>query len=405
MTLHQKHIVVLPRWYPNKTDIQLGIFIQRQLILLKDDFKFTVIYVQALEKQERLFLEETTQQGPYFTERVIYFRSAKGPFRKITNFIRFNRAQKIGMRKIEGLIDAFHVQVPYRTALPALRAYRKFKTPFFITEHWSGHLNGLFAKKNRLDKILYRQVLKRAAKISTVSSVLQANFKRNTGFDSILIPNIIERNSARSERLQTPSTIINILTVGDIVDEIKNQTSLIIALKISLLTHKNLRLTIIGGGPDENEIKKLAKDLDIPEKNLVFTGRQKHEYVLKAMNDCDFYICNSRFETFGMTVAEALLCGKPVISTRCGGPEEFLTEDNSLSIAVNGSHTDYLVPHEFASQTHVKPGAMNYLELSEAINLMATTYKNYNSSKISTEIESKFGCEAVREKWLSFFNN
>jgi glycosyltransferase involved in cell wall biosynthesis len=39
-----------------------------------------------------------------------------------------------------------------------------------------------------------------------------------------------------------------------------------------------------------------------------------------------------------MTVAEALRCEKPVISTRCGGPEEFLNEGNSIIINPKNNH-------------------------------------------------------------------
>lgn len=396
-----KHIVILPRWYPNTTDIQLGIFIQRQLLLLKDDYKLTVIYVQAIEAQENKYSQVSSKPTPTLTEHIIYFRSATGPFRKITNFIRFNRAQKVGMAKIKTQIDAFHIHVPYRTALPALRALRKSKTPFYITEHWSGHLNGNYTRKNSLDRLLYRYVLNRATKISTVSNVLMKAFQDNTGFESSLIPNLIEQDASPDQKQVNSTDIINILSVGDLIDQTKNQTSLLIAFSISLHQNKNLRLTLIGGGPDEAKIKRLANELKIDSAQLIFKGRQNHEYVLSAMNNCDFYICNSRFETFGMTIAEALMCGKPVISTRCGGPKEFLNASNSISIDVKGKPEKNKL--NLAAQMNIS--SPNYEELSEAIDLMATTYKNYNSIQISSEIEAKFGSEAVRKKWLSFFND
>jgi hypothetical protein len=46
----KKNILILPRWYPNKEDIQLGNFIRQQALLLKDDFAIYVIYVQADSK-------------------------------------------------------------------------------------------------------------------------------------------------------------------------------------------------------------------------------------------------------------------------------------------------------------------------------------------------------------------
>lgn len=386
MTEQTKHIVALPRWYPNKEDIQLGIFNQRQLLLLQDDFRITVIYVQAINGQDTTYEQITTKVSPTFTEHLIYFRMAKGPFRKITNLIRFNRAQKLGLAAIQDKIDAFHIHVPYRTALPALRAHRKSKTPFFITEHWSGHLNGLYLKKNKFDRLLYRMVLNRASGISTVSAVLQDAFKKNTGFDSVLIPNVIEKTTQFNLQKDESSSFIEILSVGDLIDETKNHSGLLEAFNRALQINQNLRLTLIGGGPDEEKINALVSKLNIPTKNIILPGRQNHEDVLEAMHQCDFYICNSHYETFGMTIAEALLAGKPVISTKCGGPEEFLNAGNSLLIAVDSN-----------------TGQTNDSGLLEAILKMADTYQNYVAGQMSAEITLRYGKEAVRQKWLAFF--
>ena len=41
----------------------------------------------------------------------------------------------------------------------------------------------------------------------------------------------------------------------------------------------------------------------------------------------DLFVLPSLIETFSVPAAEALACGTPVLSTRCGGPEEFIVED------------------------------------------------------------------------------
>ena len=45
----RKKMLILPRWYPNRKDIQLGIFIRQQALLLKNDFDIFVVYAQADE--------------------------------------------------------------------------------------------------------------------------------------------------------------------------------------------------------------------------------------------------------------------------------------------------------------------------------------------------------------------
>lgn len=44
---------------------------------------------------------------------------------------------------------------------------------------------------------------------------------------------------------------------------------------------------------------------------------------------CDVWLCCSTSEGFGLTVLEAMACRTPVVTTRCGGPEDFVEENHS----------------------------------------------------------------------------
>ena len=357
-------------------DIQLGSFIQEQAILLKDDFHVHVIYVQSNEGQEPMFDDIITDENE-IDERIVYFKSAKGPFRKVKNAKRYKEAQERAFNSNNFNPSLCHVHVPYRSAFLALKLY-KTGIPYVITEHWSGHLTGEFDKKIKADKGLYRQVLQKASGIATVSERLRAQFKKNTGFDSVVIPNYIKKS--RIEITEKADDFINILSVSDLVNSIKNVSGLILAFKEALLQNPKLRLTIIGGGPDQEKIKELVTQLEFGN-SLVLKGRMEHRMVLDAYPYCDFYVCNSNYETFGMTVAEALMAGKPVVSTRCGGPDEYLNEKNSILIESGDEE-----------------------QLTNAILKMADSYASYDKESISTAIESKYGSEAVKQKLLSFYS-
>jgi glycosyltransferase involved in cell wall biosynthesis len=56
--------------------------------------------------------------------------------------------------------------------------------------------------------------------------------------------------------------------------------------------------------------------------------------ILYNMSNC--FILPSRGEGFGLPYIEAGACEIPVIATRCGGQMDFLTDDNSYLIDIEG---------------------------------------------------------------------
>ncbi len=61
-------------------------------------------------------------------------------------------------------------------------------------------------------------------------------------------------------------------------------------------------------------------------------GRLPNVEVLRIMAQAGFVVINSNVETFSVVTGEALALGKPVIATRCGGPEAFIDEANGFLI-------------------------------------------------------------------------
>jgi glycosyltransferase involved in cell wall biosynthesis len=51
------------------------------------------------------------------------------------------------------------------------------------------------------------------------------------------------------------------------------------------------------------------------------------EEVAAHIRESALLVAPSRSETFGSVLIEALACGIPVVSTRCGGPEDFVTDE------------------------------------------------------------------------------
>ena len=77
-------------------------------------------------------------------------------------------------------------------------------------------------------------------------------------------------------------------------------------------------LTVVGGGPEEDSLRKLVKELNAGEK-VVLTGRISRDEVLKKMSEAQIFTLISHGETFGMVYIEAMLQGCLTIASKRGG--------------------------------------------------------------------------------------
>lgn len=80
------------------------------------------------------------------------------------------------------------------------------------------------------------------------------------------------------------------------------------------------RLKIIGTGENENILRQTYQ-----QENITFLGQLPHEKVLKIMAESKYFIHSSlTYETFGLTLVEALSVGTPVIAINIGPRAEFI---------------------------------------------------------------------------------
>lgn len=78
---------------------------------------------------------------------------------------------------------------------------------------------------------------------------------------------------------------------------------------------ENAVLLMVGGGPYLRELEYYAQDLDMGSR-VIFTGEVAPEDVAGYYKCGDVFLCASTSETQGMTYAEALACGLPLLCRR-----------------------------------------------------------------------------------------
>jgi glycosyltransferase involved in cell wall biosynthesis len=89
---------------------------------------------------------------------------------------------------------------------------------------------------------------------------------------------------------------------------------------------------IAGGGPDGSKMRARATDLNVSDR-VSFTGSLTD--VRGAYNAIDVFVLLSRFEPFGLVVAEAFACEIPVIGFNCPGGVKDILNDNTGVIIDN----------------------------------------------------------------------
>lgn len=78
------------------------------------------------------------------------------------------------------------------------------------------------------------------------------------------------------------------------------------------LGEKNLRLMIVGDGPDRGELEKTVERLRIGDR-VIFTGMIPHAEVASCYAAADVFVCASLSETQGLTYLEAQAAGLPIV--------------------------------------------------------------------------------------------
>ncbi len=144
-----------------------------------------------------------------------------------------------------------------------------------------------------------------------------------------------KQRSALNEELQIEPGETVIGTVARL-DAVKNQALMLKATRTMLDQGFQVRLLLVGDGPERENLEKLAAKLNLAE-SIIFTGFQSQPAAYLSL--MDIFLLPSFTEGTSMTLLEAMSLGIPTVSTRVGGTPEIvadgetgkLVESNDLS--------------------------------------------------------------------------
>ena len=372
--MNKPKVLHIPQWYPNPDDIQLGTFIQKQIIATASDCNNLVLSIIGSKNISDISLS-INDSNDIKEIQVIY--CAKGNAYKRVKF--YLKALQKGLSAIADAgfyPDLVHCHIAGRNLWIAEKYFKK--TPVILSEHWSGYLDGRF---DAIPSIKKKKRIKRINNCKEVIAVSKhlAEAIRNKGIKNkiSIVENVIETKGIRK---QLDKEYFTFLMVADIVDQTKNISGVIRAFSEVLKTKPNSKLDIIGDGKDKKMLSELVKEAKITD-SVKFIGRLPQEDVLDYYLSVDCVIVNSNFETYSMVTVEAILSGVPVIASRCKGPEQFINEKNGILIdlnskdqlkdAMNSIQVKGFIPESIAHSLSTNPSS----EL--ALNKLLKIYRNH----------------------------
>ncbi|MCR5050956.1 MAG: glycosyltransferase family 4 protein [Paludibacteraceae bacterium] len=291
--------------------------------------------------------------------------------------------------------DIVQLNVIQKQGLLAMWLKWRYHIPYIIVEHWSGYMpeNGQMMQKNALKRRMYKFICSQASYVLTVSMLLQRAMQ-TCGFKARqwgLIDNVVDdfffqaKQSRGNENNETtPKTLLHVSCFDE---RAKNVKGLLRAAKMLSEKRRDWKLVLVGTGVNYAEVRAFAQRLDIPADLLEWTGELPPREVADRMHRADAFVLSSRYETYGVVLAEAVAAGVPVLSTPVGIAEEL---------------ADIIVPQEIAQN---KPGT--FAEFMETIlfnNEIVQRNKANKGQKENLYLE-RFSAEAVGRKLKDIYSN
>jgi glycosyltransferase involved in cell wall biosynthesis len=151
------------------------------------------------------------------------------------------------------------------------------------------------------------------------SKLLMSKLKEYDYNNLIYLPNPIETLKEQETNIKSN----NILFVGRLIKE-KGVKYLIDGFKIAISKNNNLRLIIVGTGPEKDYLEKYCKDLNI-EEFINFAGNiEPNKIDTYYKNSLAVIIPSILMEQFGLTALEGMKNGRPIIAFNIGGLTELI---------------------------------------------------------------------------------
>ena len=329
-----------------------GIFFRDHAEALAKNYTTAVLNCSVISLKER---KNRSQKDGSFEKNGVFTLFASNTTLS-HRFKNINKQKLVGasldgykqLEKTWGKPDLIIAQCSLPAGELALKINQQTGIPFGIIEHFSFLAEQIMQEKERMAAIY-----KKATFLCSVNSNLKELMEETFQKDVLKIDNVISNEFILRSSILNPSPF-RWLHIG--YDDPKKGADFIGEL---LELRPNLHLTVIGAGL-EKYIKPKNNNV-----NHIYSANRKE--IIEQMHQHHAFLSLSRTETFGMAITESLATGMPAVITKSGGPESYFSKEYG-----------YLCNQ-------------NVIEINNSMLKLEEQYAQFDSSKISSSILSKFG--------------
>ena len=227
---------------------------------------------------------------------------------------------------------------------------------------------------------LFRKIWSSASAVVANSSGLRnLALKFMPSLDIAIIPNGIDTEKFYPAEMQHHGKPMKLLTVSRLIER-KRIDLLIKAVSMAKNAGLDVCLNIAGEGNLGGELRKLSQELNVSER-IFFLGRIPSENMPQIYRQNDVFVMSSAHEGMSNAMLEAMASGLPIITTRCEGVEELITD--------NGIVTERADAESFA----------------EALKILAQGDKSYKQMCTASRTQAeKLSWNTVARQYLDCYN-
>jgi glycosyltransferase involved in cell wall biosynthesis len=290
------------------------------------------------------------------------------------------RATRHNLQEAErrcGAMQVLHAHVGFPAGWIASVLAKERGLPYVLTEHMSPFPVPPLATADGGVVAPLRQAFEGATATVAVSTSLADRLRACNLPCSDVIPNVTDESRFVLTTRTVASPMV-LLTLGALTPQ-KGMDLLLQAFARWQPTAGDVHLHVAGDGPERARLQALAQQLGVAAR-VRWLGALAPAEVPACMAACDAFVLASRHESFGVVLVEALMAGKPLLATRCGGPESVVDHSNGVLVDVNS--VDALV---------------------HGLTMLHIQMRRWQPQALRAAAITRFGRAAVGARWAALF--